>query len=177
MKKLFIPKGFHRPLRLLPAFLRCRPVIYGKHGKYGIVEMSKRIMFTESCKYSLDKGDQTDWNKLFGFCFGFFGIHKNSVRAVWRYNPKSDLIEIALYYYKNGKRDYKICSAIPVNSLCYITLIYEDFPKKIYLSVTGVESKSVTVSVKLPIKKHVFGCGLYFGGNRRAPPNITIYEY
>ena len=25
--------------------------------------------------------------------------------------------------------------------------------------------------------KVTFGCGLYFGGNRRAPHNIKMYEY
>lgn len=177
MKKYIIPKGFHRPLRLLPAFLRCRPTICDAIKKYAIYESRKRIIFTESCRYSLDNGDQSDWNKLFGFCFGVLGIHRNSLRAVWRYNPETDLIDVAMYYYIDGERNYNICTSVPVNTICNVTLIYEKYDEKAYLSVSGVYSGSVMKNASFPVGKPVFGCGLYFGGNRRAPQKITIYEY
>lgn len=170
MKKQLILKGFHRPLSLIPPFLR-RP----KKTDCDIY-MNKRIIFTDSCRYSLDGGDQDDWNKLFGFCFGIFGIHKNSARAVWRYIPETDLIEIALYTYINGERDYRICTSVSINSSCTIDLLYDRHDNSLILHVGEHYYNSITRIVSFP-DKPVFGCGLYFGGNRRAPHNIMIYEY
>lgn len=170
MKRQLILKGFHRPLSLIPPFLR-RP----KKTDCDIY-INKRIIFTDSCRYSLDGGDQDDWNKLFGFCFGIFGIHKNSARAVWRYVPESDHIEIALYTYINGERDYQICTSVPINSICTIDLSYNRQENSLRLHVGGVYCYLITRIVSFP-DKPVFGCGLYFGGNRHSPHNIMIYEY
>lgn len=170
MRTLFIPKGFHRPLSLIPPFLR-KPEISDDY-----ISIEKRVIFPDSCRYGLDNGDQDDWNKLFGFCFGVLGIHRNSARVAWRYVPESDHVELSLYTYINGERDYYICYNVPVNSICKVNLLYDRKEKRMILFVEGKFYSSVRKEVSFP-DKPVFGCGLYFGGNRRAPHNIKIYEY
>lgn len=170
MKTLLIPKYGRRPLSLIPPFMR-RPKISDNY-----ISIEKRVIFTDSCRYTLDNGDQDDWNKLFGFSFGILGIHKDSARVAWRYVPGSDYIELALYTYINGERDYYFCYNVPINSICKISLVYDKGEKKMILFVEEKFYSSVRKEVSFP-DKPVFGCGLYFGGNRRAPHNIKIYEY
>lgn len=52
--------GFHRPIQLIPPCLKF--ISWKKE-----FMISKIVVFTDSCRYILDKGDQHDWNKLFGF--------------------------------------------------------------------------------------------------------------
>lgn len=171
MKTNLILRGFHRPLLLIPPLMR--PLLVNDVD-YIIAE--KRIIFTESCRYALDCGDQEDWNKLFGFCFGIFGIHRNSARAVWRYNTDNGHIEIALYTYVDGERKWHICTSVPIDTICEIRLLYMPDSHQLTLLVFGPYNGSVTKNVSFPIKR-AYSCGLYFGGNRTAPHNIKIYEY
>lgn len=60
MKTNIIKKGFHRPLTLLPAFIRSM----GWKEFY----MDRTFKFTEKSKYNLNDTDQLDWNKLVGVC-------------------------------------------------------------------------------------------------------------
>ena len=167
MGKQTIRKGFHRPFQLIPPCLRFFSIRRD-------FKISRTFVFTKSCRYMLDGGDQMDWNKLFGFCYGVNGIHANSVRFVWRYSPSRNMVEIATYCYKNRKRIYKI-----VDSVC--------IGKPIYLSISrrvDIEDDIIFFHCDLKVvdriimesNKFVFGCGLYFGGNRTAPQDITIYS-
>lgn len=153
--------GFHRPIQLIPPCLKF--ISWKKE-----FMISKIVVFTDSCRYILDKGDQHDWNKLFGFFYGIFGIHKNSVRFVWRYDPIMDKIEIAAYYYSDGQRIYTIVKIVDINTPVVLTI--SRIKESIMMSCDGI----IKDGMKIQSNKLAFGCGLYFGGNRRAPQNITI---
>ena len=77
--KKTILKGFHRPIAL-PAFLNdmgMMPVASTK-------TLTRRVKFHPNCAYDLKNNKQGDWNKLFGVCLGWDGIHKESIRFGWR---------------------------------------------------------------------------------------------
>ena len=46
------------------------------------------IIFADNCKYEID--EKSCVNKLYGFCLGLFGVHKNSIRFGWTYNKETD---------------------------------------------------------------------------------------
>ena len=168
-----IPKNFHRPLQLLPAFLK----------PFGFLFMGKEysvrriVKFTKSCEYTLDETHQYDWNKLFGVCFGMTGIHKNSIRFGWRWNPKKNKIEICTIEYRDG---------IPTREImqnCDIAIGEErDLEIKFNMSPDGyvwysfLNDGSDYCGGYLQNVSAIcyFGCGLYFGGKKRAPKSICV---
>ena len=168
MKTLNILKGFHRPFSLLPA---C----------FSNIKLNRRInhiwsreyIFDESCEYLLDNGDQYDWNKLYGWTFGALGIHNDSIRIVWRYNPITKLIELASYYYIDGKRLYFQLATCKIGEKIKTSIEVLDNKTRITITTdkTYIKLMDFNESVK---RKPLFGCGLYFGGNRTAPHNITV---
>lgn len=142
-------------------------------------QIVRRFKFLESCCYYLDNGDQYDWNKLYGVTFGLFGIHKNSVRFVWRYDPVTDKIIIAAYWYKDGERNYYTLCSIDFNEKYDFKLsITEE-----YVNFTVLEDNFLKISSfelymgREILSKRKYQCGIYFGGNRRAPHKIVIKEY
>lgn len=161
MKTLTIHKGFHRPFQIIPACFQ----FFTLKERFSI---RKKVLFTDSCRYNLDNGDQSDWNKLFGFCFGINGIHKNSARLVWRYSPEADKIEIASYYYIDGIRRSRRLTTIKLNQCIDLNILKAG--RSIFFFADGFLVDDVIIISNKP----AFGCGLYFGGNRRAPHNITI---
>lgn len=134
--------------------------------------------FTESCKYILDSGDQYDWNKLFGFSAGLFGIHNNSARFAWRYNPQTNKIEIAAYCYIDGERYWNIMHAVDVNTaLNYkISVLKDSVVFTILDDLIPVAKYHMHFNINLKDAPK-YECGIYFGGNRRAPHRIKILEH
>lgn len=142
---------------------------------------SRVFKFLESCRYSLDNGDQFDWNKLFGFSFGLFGIHANSVRFVWRYNPEIDKIDIAAYWYKDNERNYyQMCSLDLNNKYTFkMEIDYNDSYVRFCVLEDGyikLNEFNLYIDPKI-LNKKKYQCGVYFGGNRRAPHKIELREY
>lgn len=141
----------------------------------------KTFKFTDSCRYYMRR-HQDNWNKLYGFCLGIRGIHRNSFRIVWRYIADIDKIEIAAYYYMNGKNwEAKHIKYVDVNDevKCDIRLTSVDGYLRVTFSVitpsNGAYSQCQTDYALLSNPRIGFGCGLYFGGRKRAPHNIVIF--
>jgi len=150
--------------------------------------MNKKVTFTDSCRYILDNEDQKDWNKLFGFSFGFFPLfkqymqHQNSFRIGWRYNPESDKIEITPYYYIDGKRhfntDPKDIISLNLNE-CYIITICVDVAGG-YIKARHSNKTFITDVFFVPFyntnvyKPYGFKAPLYFGGTDKTPQDIEI---
>lgn len=166
MKKFIIKEGRHRPFSLIPACIKGMCI--------GDSIIKKKVMFTQSCRYYLNNGDQQDWNKLFGVCFGLFGIHKDSARLVWRYNPQYDVIEIAVYYYKDGTRTFQKVFDVAIGE-------ERTFEMELYHSegftyvATFVDECTQLDNERFDKDNYIaLGCGLYFGGNQTAPHDIEI---
>lgn len=138
----------------------------------------KSVEFTDSCKYILDKGDQYDWNKLFGCSFGLFGIHKNSARFVWRYNPQTSKIEIAAYCYINGERHWSILYSVDVNTVMNykISVLKDSVVFTVLDDLVPVAKYQMHFDMNLK-EAPKYECGIYFGGNRRAPHRMQILEH
>ncbi len=90
----------------------------------GKTNMSRTVIFTESCLYKADS--ENDWNKLFGFSYGMH--HQNSYRAAWRVHPEDNkVIELGIYTYNNGTRFYQAIGNCYVNNSVDIILqIHKD---------------------------------------------------
>jgi hypothetical protein len=113
-------------------------------------------------------------NKLFGFSIGHH--HNNSsFRFGWRPILSENLIEIVAYEYHDGFRmkTMPICR-VELNKWHDFTIIYNANKNKSIYFVNEVEFYN---EVKL-MKKYGLGytLGIYFGGNEKAPQDITIYK-
>lgn len=168
MRKTIL-KNFHRPFQFPACF-----------NPAGILRDSKTvsydIRFRSGCAYNLDSPKQRDWNKLFGLCFGFLGVHKESVRFGWRYNEAKGLIEICTIVYHNGKpvREYIENCDMTVNDICRFTITADRHnDNTVWCSFTVNGTTVRTVCMGEPPKPY-FGCGLYFGGTSRAPHRMQV---
>lgn len=164
MKRQIILRGFHRPLQLIPACFRNMKI--GKAFKF-----SKTVVFTDSCKYDLKSSDQYDWNKLFGISTE--RIHKDSWRFAWR-NLNNNNVEVCAYCYDNGERWTSGILTLPLG-IPHTFTIERDEDGYILFNVNGKYFLAEIHDEKK--RKFFWGCGLYFGGNRKAPHNIVIEHH
>lgn len=167
MQKVTIHKGFHRPLTLIPAGLHYISRI-NRTKKQAIIVI---VVFTDSCRYYLNNADQQDWNKLIGICFGIRGIDEDSARFAWRYNPGTDRIEIATYYYIKGQREWEKVATVQIGETVKFEIEREGNQVWFYMNDEFMDYNN---SFDISKCRFTFGCGLYFGGNKKAPQNITL---
>ena len=170
MKKFRIKSGWHYPCPLdFGGFLLRR------FKKGTIYQVRAHYKFENNCAYYIGE-DQSDVNKLLGLSFGFH--HNNSIRLGWRFHDGR--IEICGYLYRDGIRK----STIPITS---IPIEQAEFDVRLkYNSRLGTISVELLQGDKVigadvwqytyPCKGSVwsYGLGLYFGGNRTAPHDMTI---
>lgn len=150
-------------------------ILKGFHYSFGVAPkiyttpttISKQITFTDSCRYNLNSEDQADINKLFGI--GYFpSHHHNSVRFGWRYDLKTEKIEVLAYWYENKVRKN-------------MSLFFANIGKKYEYNIHALKGSHI-LSVKntvgytifVPIKRYGFSLNPYFGGNKRAPHTMKI---
>jgi len=169
--KLLIKKNHRRPCWQIPLGL---PHVFSvfKESK-----LSKTFMFTESCLYDLKNENQSDINKLFGFSIGLHYI--NSVRFGWRPNLKNSTIEILKYEYNDKVRNFKSILELDLNKFYRFEIKYDGFGFVSY-SIFDINDVCLANTLSIPILGFpiIFGyrLGLYFGGNEKAPQDITIYK-
>lgn len=160
-------------------------------------DISYRVKFTDSCRYTLPSEDQLDINKLFGIGyfswkvfymkkFGFIKLpwvrpfhHVNSVRFGWRYNPSDkESIEILAYWYDDGIRMSYSMGFVNIG-VEFVYQMFSDGDGNHYLNVFARDGQDyfhlmhfiVSLDSSLDIG---YSLGLYFGGNQRAPHNMEI---
>ena len=151
-------------------------ILKGKHSSNAPVSITQansihfEAMFDESAIYNLGNEDQLDINKLIGLSEGMESHHKNSVRIGWRWSLDKQTVELLSYCYINGERSYThICDVnlherfegtISIERDCYYVRInsQEHREKRLKESTSGIRY------LLFP----------YFGGNQKAPHNITI---
>lgn len=165
-----IPKGFRYPF---PWFGIFKPILLGK--KDYVVK--REIEFTSSAMYYFADHDQFDVNKLFGFSVGWH--HNTSFRFGWRPNTDLTKVEIVVYEYANGIRltTRPICEVACDKTYRY-TLKYSAITQSIMYLVSG-PGVFVSRYTKCDLgnkNKIGYTLGLYFGGNKTAPHDITIYN-
>ena len=162
-------------------------------------KMLRSYMFTESCLFDLHDEDQHDVNKLFGFSIGWH--HKTSFRFGWRPNLENRTIEIVGYEYHDGVRQPTMTIGfVKLNQWYNFKLTYNPIsplvPEQNFLQPIVAIQRSfyeVRTTNETPVWLSSFShrdnrfnlkkkCGLgytlgiYFGGNEKAPQNITIMK-
>lgn len=157
-----IPRGRHRALPLRFGFWWRRK------------SFTWQVKFTESCRYDPQNDDQGDTNKLIGI--GYLpGHHKDSARFGWRYDTKTEQVEICAYCYVNGRRE--------IQHVCYCMIGQQyDLHLKVlstcyYLAVhykSDVRSIGHAWVNHNHNKKFMYRLGSYFGGNKVAPHDMFI---
>jgi len=160
LAKYKIEKGKHYCSRRLP----------GLHFRSS---MSRRVTLNPSMLYEHLNKDSYDWNKLFGFSFGF-RHHNNSVRFVWRpaFNYPG-MIEIGAYQYNKGVRSMEvICRLNAKQQIAY------DFEISIYEGKARYyvnDDYHAQMAFKKPFSLFGFKLFPYFGGQNTAPKEIGIF--
>jgi hypothetical protein len=172
MVKLRILKNMRKPF---PFFIFPVPVFIWKKKSFEII---KNFNFDNSAIYHFDDADQADVNKLFGFSIGYH--HNNSFRFGWR--PTVDLlkIEIVGYEYHDKIRISTIHIVnVEVNKWYKYVMAYNADLNLVEYSVIDENNLGTEISSSIELQKNLswgYKLGLYFGGNKKAPHNITIYK-
>jgi hypothetical protein len=118
--------------------------------------------------YHFGDVDDLDINKLFGRSFGLH--HKNSVRFGWRIDGNK--IAIYSYSYVNGQRISNMITKCSVEKEYKFTMTTKD-----KLTILEVDCDSYKIRYGVETGGSNFGYKLYpyFGGNKTAPHDLTIY--
>lgn len=162
---MIIKKGTHyaRPLQLIKKLLGIRCT--AKRA------MSAVVRFHSNCQYEIGK-DQSDINKLLGFSLGMH--HKNSIRVGWRWFCGE--LQLCSYIYENGVRlkEKVLCNCdFNTDYRIYVYLYIKDGKYCLYYHVNSELKHSQQLATK--VKKYVsYPLSLYFGGNCKAPHDMTI---
>lgn len=129
------------------------------------------VKFPHSCIYELNKEDQMDINKLFGFSIGLWH-HQNSVRFGWNYLDGKIILHA--YWYEDGKRNNSFITRVPLDQEFKLSIFIEE---KNYTFIVENLKNNHKSKVKVYRKENfLFGYSLwpYFGGNNPAPHDISI---
>jgi hypothetical protein len=134
-------------------------------------DLKYTICFTEDCWY--DPASLPGINKLFGFTFGLFGIHKNSVRFGWKPGQVKGLIGIFAYWYEGGVRMTSYICGVKTNTDYVFSIVYT---KKTSCFKIQNEELGAEKHILYAIRKSKIGFYLYpyFGGIFRAPWPMSI---
>ena len=138
---------------------------------FGLVKSNKLkfiAVFDESAMYTtVDKTNQADINKLYGFSDCSTDHQSNSARFGWRwYNNK---LEILAYTYKNQIRSESFIAAVELNKEYEYEL--EALDGKYVFKLAGKTVEMERGCVGISDKYKLFP---YFGGDEVAPHQIKI---
>lgn len=145
--------------------------------KFGRLWFNKKqfvwsVKFDPSCAYMLKSGDQWDYNKLCGFGF-LWNVHGNSARFGWRYNIGSQRMEVAAYWYVNGKRNSHPLVDCELGKEYILMLNHTSREYYFEISHKGEHINSFSVP-HYHNKKIKYRLGVFFGGNNRSPKEMKI---
>jgi hypothetical protein len=130
-----------------------------------------QVLFTPSCRYDLKSIDQLDINKLVGV--GYLPTHhRESARFGWRYNNKTDRVEVFTYCYVGWKRVSSLIQECVIGRDYVFTLIIN--PQCYHFFVIEGDLFNDIIVPKAHNRKFQYRLGTYFGGNEPAPHDIRI---
>jgi len=137
----------------------------------------KRVWFNENSKYEVDEPGAV--NKLFGFCYGLFNIHKYSDRIGWRYNKAQDVFDVYLYSYNEGVLHKQIIDKLLCNEFVdyYLYVTFSPDMKQRYVQIwrQGMQECASILHDNEHLKFNLISTlGLYFGGKKRAPKTVKV---
>lgn len=175
--KRTILKNFRRPF----PWIEFIPMVIKKDKSFSII---KRFNFTDSTMYFFNDDDQHDVNKLFGFSIGMH--HTNSFRFGWRPNKDLTKMEIVGYEYHNKVRiPTIILYEVELNKCYRYEMNYLSGKQQVQYRIVEEDKFNLAHDkvlaehfspVELNKNKWGYSLSLYFGGNKRAPHNMDIYQ-
>ena len=156
--------------------------------------LSYEWRFDQSAAYELGDIDQCDWNKLTGLSLHKFGNHKNSVLVAWRYD-REGFLWIAPYYHENENVFWADASctdgftptAIDPDLQAIRVDIGDVIETHINLNIQGDWTALTIINTETGATSyweneweidftHTREIFPWFGGNEKAPHDITIYR-
>ena len=140
--------------------------------KLNCKEVRFKFILPKSAWYAKENEDDSDWNKLYGISYGIFGIHKNSLRIVWRPDFKTPYrFEIGYYAYENEVRVVKkLCSVWSTCQHEAQILLHEDNNVSVFVDGDYRYFEKCNVKTKLL----GFTCKPYHGGDNKAKNKYEI---
>jgi len=131
-----------------------------------------KVRFSDLARYFIGT-DQSDINKLFGISYGHH--HTNSDRIGWRYDINKNMIEIMIYSYINKERQSQHLRHVSIGEEVIISISTSTSSDSRDVMFTCGNSKlEKTYPISGWFHKLKYTLGLYFGGNRTAPHDISI---
>lgn len=150
-----IKKGTHAPCRL-PRLL------------IGTSSLVMSVSFDKSCIYDIGS-EQGDVNKLFGI--GYFPHHRfKSVRVGWNYNLQTKLIDLFSYWYAENNLTFNYLESTELYKNNIISIDIEKDKHTIH-------TPSVIQEIYLPSNGNGYLLREYFGGQTKAPHDISINSH
>lgn len=137
---------------------------------------TRTFMFTEDTLYKFGNEHDLDVNKLFGLSGGF-NHFKNSVRFGWNINENMQKINIFAYIHNDGKFKFNKIAELLINQ--WFTFEFSFMDETAILRIYDINRNLINTPPFLIKFKRGFieyKLGIYFGGNMRAPKNITFYK-
>ena len=139
-------------------------------------EFNFKVVFTDSCRYILEQGDQKSWNKGGGISFCIASKKKKSVMWAWRYNPALGVIELSPYYHHKGEVHYAETLRqqpiqVEIGEVVYVRIFKRrsEWIVDIEAGAKGwIEPTGLTGWPLVTI-------GLWFGGKMPAPQNMNLF--
>lgn len=142
-------------------------------------KINRNVLFNNNCDYVFNDNDQYDINKLFGFSFGFH--HKNSARFGWRWDVEKKNMEILAYVYRNSKRVKEWEENIHICNIGMLESSKMEIKVEKGYYIFSVKKTNIESNIEYSLKiKHGRKCfwgyflNPYFGGNKKAPHDMTI---
>ncbi len=137
-------------------------------------EFEVRFIFNTGCKYDLGNDDNYDINKLWGLSFGLH--HKNSFRIGWNaVGAGKKSLSIFYYAYNNGVRTFEQIGIIDEDNLGKYKVKLDYDNNRIAISNEFVDDFPKYFPYTFPKFKWGYYLFPYFGGNNKAPRNMTIH--
>lgn len=145
-------------------------------------ELVRYVKFDFSAKYELPGEDGSDVNKLFGI--GYLWNGKESARYGWRWDNETEKVVLFAFYHKAGMKD----SQNVMGEMDFVKLYSLErntwYRLSIYITeykyIFRISSRNdvICFNEKMVDKSHKknwgYYLGFFFGGNQKAPHDISI---
>jgi len=149
-----------------------------------IRELRWEFRFTRDCAYTLPGEDQHDWNKGGGISFHLLRNNRDSLMWAWRYDPCKELIEITAYSNNPDELNGRFIGWGAGQTMMNLQLdevgecILTPYDHDHWRFTFRRNYQPITNSCLHPVRRRwrlAKRLGLWFGGNRPAPKEMTIY--
>jgi len=129
-----------------------------------------QVKFNKSSIYTSQfPENQLDVNKLWGVSDCGTNHSKNSIRFGWRWDLNQNQIEILMYRRLSSEFSFKSLGYINIGDINYMSLNITS--SHYYMNLNGIED-SMSRNCSNPCRRYFLYP--YFGGDEKAPHNITI---